>query len=179
MRKIAANLFSSLDGIVEAPETWTGPYFGPEIGQIIQSSMAGADTLLLGRATYETFAESFSGNTGDPMAAYLNEVRKVVVSTTLDTAAWNNSTLISDDVTAQIAALKRQPGKDIAVNGSITLVRSLLREGLLDELCLLVFPVVLGGGQRLFADDGDSFGLKLTTSDALPAGVLHLVYEPA
>src|SRR5690348_18393594 len=103
MRKIIAGLFVSLDGVVEAPETWTGPYFSQEIGQHIGSSFAQSDTLLLGRVTYQKFAASFSGDTtGDPMAATMNNVPKVVISTTLDTAGWQNSTLISSNVAENI-----------------------------------------------------------------------------
>src|ERR1043165_4300381 len=106
MRKIVAGLFVSVDGVVEAPETWTGPYFSPEIGQRIGSLMAAGDTLLLGRVTYQTFAASFAGNTSDPMAAQLSAIPKVVVSTTLDGAGWENSTVIRGDVAGEISWLK-------------------------------------------------------------------------
>jgi dihydrofolate reductase len=151
MRKIVAGLFVSLDGVVEAPETWTGPYFSPEIGQHIGSSFAESDTLLLGRVTYQTFAASFSGDTtGDPMAATMNNAPKVVVSTTLDKVEWQNSTLISSNVAEKIAELKQQPGKNIGMSGSAVLAAWMLRQGLLDVLDLLVFPVVVGHGKRLF-----------------------------
>ncbi len=104
MRKIVAGLFVSVDGVVEAPETWTGPYFSPEVGQVIGSLMAAGDTMLLGRVTYQTFA----GNTSDPMAAQMNATPKVVVSTTLDMAEWENSTLIRGDAATEITRLKEQ-----------------------------------------------------------------------
>jgi dihydrofolate reductase len=180
MRKIVAGLFVSVDGVVEAPETWTGPYFSPEIGQHIGSLIGAGDTLLLGRVTYQKFAESFSGDTtGDPMAATMNNFPKLVVSTTLDRAQWQNSTLISTGAAAEIARLKQQPGKNINVSGSATLVGWLLREGLLDELDLLVFPVVVGSGRRLFAADGDQVPLKLAESQTFSTGVMHLSYQPA
>lgn len=180
MRKIVAGLFISLDGVVESPDKWTGPYFSEDVGQVVGSLIAGGDTLLLGRVTYQGFAASFSGDTsGDPMAATMNNFRKAVVSTTLDEAEWQNSVLINGDVAGQIAELKRQPGKNINVSGSGTLVTWLLRQGLLDQLDLLVFPVVQGSGKRLFPDDGDQVALKLASSRALSSGVLHVTYEPA
>ncbi len=180
MRKIVAGLFVSVDGVVESPETWTGPSFSPEIGQHIGSSFAESDTLLLGRLTYETFAQSFADDTsGDPMAAQMNAVPKVVVSTTLSKAEWQNSTLIRGDVAAEITRLKQQPGKNIGVSGSATLVGWLLREGLLDELDLMLFPVVVGHGKRLFGGGGSQVGLTLAGSQAFSSGVMHLTYHPA
>src|SRR5882757_5243887 len=102
MRKIVAGMMVSVDGVVEAPEAWTGP----DLGQLVGSLMAAGDTMLLGRATYQTFAASFAGNTGDPMAAQMSAFPKVVVSTTLDKASWENTTLIGGDVAAAIARLK-------------------------------------------------------------------------
>ena len=170
----------SVDGVVEAPEAWTGPYFSPEVGQVIGAGFGGSDTLLLGRVTYQTFAASFAGDTsGDPMAAQMNATSKVVVSTTLDQAEWQNSTLISGDVAEHITRLKQQPGKNISVSGSATLTAWLLRAGLLDERELLLFPVVVGHGKRLFGTDGSQVGLKLTGSEAFSSGVLHLTYRPA
>jgi dihydrofolate reductase len=178
MRKIVAGLFVSLDGVVEAPETWTGPYFSEEVGQVIGSLIGAGDTLLLGRVTYETFAASFSGVSGG-MADQMNGISKVVVTTTLDKAEWQNSTLIGADVATRIAELKERPGQNINVGGSGTLVVWMLRQGLLDELDLLAFPVVVGSGKRLFGEDGESVPLELATSETLPQGVLHLNYKPA
>jgi dihydrofolate reductase len=180
MRKIVAGLMISVDGVVEAPQTWTGPYFSPELQQVIGSIMAAGDTMLLGRATYQTFAASFGGNTTDPMAVQMNTTPKVVVSTTLSRAEWENSTLISGDVAAAITRLKEQPGKNINISGSATLVTWLLRQGLLDELDLLLFPVVVGHGKRLFdGGDGSAAGLKLAHCEALGTGVVHLSYQSA
>ena len=120
MRKIVAGLMMSVDGVVEAPETWTGPYFSPEIGQAVGSLMANGDTMLLGRVTYQTFAASFAGNTSDPMAAQMNAVPKVVVSATLDQADWENPALIRHDVPQEITRLKEQPGQNINISGSAT-----------------------------------------------------------
>jgi dihydrofolate reductase len=176
MRKIVAGLMVSVDGVVEAPEKWTGQYFSPEIGQVIGSIMAAGDTMLLGRVTYQTFAASFSGNTSDPMAARMNAVPKVVVSATLEQAEWENSTLIRGDV-AEITRLKEQPGKNINISGSPTLVTWLLRQGLLDELSLLLFPVVVGPGKCLFDGEGSPAALTLAHCDAFSTGVVHLTYH--
>jgi dihydrofolate reductase len=177
MRKIVAGLMVSVDGVVEAPEKWTGQYFTSEIGQVIGSVMAAGDTMLLGRVTYQTFAASFAGNTSDPMAAGMNAVPKVVVSATLEQAEWENSTLIRGDVAQEITRLKEQPGKNINISGSPTLVTYLLRQGLLDELSLMLFPVVVGGGMRLFDGEGSPAALTLVHCDAFSTGVVHLTYH--
>lgn len=178
MRKIVAGLYVSVDGVVEAPDTWTGPYFSPEVGQVVGSLIAGGDTLLLGRVTYQGFAAAFGGQSGG-MADTMNSFPKVVVSTTLDRADWQNSTLISGGVAAKITKLKQQPGRNINVSGSGTLVSWLLRQGLLDQLDLLMFPVVVGHGKRLFGADGNQVGLTLAASEAFSSGVVHLTYHPA
>jgi dihydrofolate reductase len=179
MRKIVAGLMVSVDGVVEAPETWTGPYFSPEVGQVVGSVMADGDTLLLGRVTYQTFAASFAGNTSDPMAAQMNAVPKVVVSATLDKAEWENSTLIRRDVAQEITRLKEQPGQNINISGSTTLVAWLLGQGLLDELNLLLFPVVVGHGKHLFGREDRTTDLTLARSEAFSTGVVQLIYHTA
>jgi dihydrofolate reductase len=177
MRRIIAGLFMSLDGVVEAPEAWTGPYFNDEVGHEIGSMMAQGDTLLMGRKSYETFAASFSGQSGG-MADAMNHTPKFVVSTTLEQTNWQNSTLIKSDVADEIGKLKQQPGKNINISGSATLIRSLLRDGLLDELRLQLFPLVLGSGARLF-EGNDDVNLVLTDSTKFSTGVVNLVYRPA
>jgi dihydrofolate reductase len=179
MRKIVAGLMVSLDGVVEAPETWTGPYFSPELGQVVGSIMASGDTMLLGRVTYQTFAASFAGNTSDPMAAQMSAFPKVVVSTTLEKAEWENSTLIRGDVAQEITRLKAQPGRNINISGSAALVAWLLGQGLLDELNLLLFPIVVGHGKQLFGHDSRTTGLTLARSETFSTGVVHLIYHPA
>ena len=178
MRKIVAGLFVSANGVVEAPDTWTGPYFTPEIGQLIESMMDDGDTLLLGRVTYQGFADAFGGQAGG-MADRMNGFPKVVVSTTLDRAKWQNSTLISGNVAEEISQLKQRAGRNINMSGSGTLVTWLLREGLLDQLDLLLFPVVVGHGKRLFAGEGGQAGLKLAGSQTFGTGVVHLSYQRA
>jgi dihydrofolate reductase len=178
MRKIIAGLFISLDGVVEAPDKWTGPYFNDQVGQAVGALMAANDAMLLGRVTYEGFAAAFGGQSGG-MADQMNNTPKYVVSSTLTSADWQNSTLISDDIAGQIAALKQQPGQNIGMSGSSVLVSWLLRHGLLDRLDLLVFPVVLGTGKRLFSEPDGQVTLALTGSEAFSTGVVHLSYEPA
>jgi dihydrofolate reductase len=178
MRKIIAGLFISLDGVVEAPEKWTGPYFNDQVGQAVGALMAANDALLLGRVTYQGFAAAFGAQSGG-MADQMNNTPKYVVSRTLTSADWQNSTLISGDIAGQIAALKQQPGQNIGMSGSSALVSWLLRNGLLDRLDLLVFPVVLGTGKRLFSEPDGQLALALTGSEAFSTGVVHLSYEPA
>lgn len=175
MRKIVAGLMVSVDGVVEAPEAWTGPYFSPEIGEAVGAAMRSSDTMLLGRVTYQTFAASFAGNNSNPMAARMNAVSKVVVSATLDAADWENSSLIRADA-AKITRLKEQPGQNIGISGSPTLVAWLLGQGLLDELDLLLFPVVVGHGQRLFDGEVGQAALTLAHSEAFGTGVVRLAY---
>ena len=180
MRKIVAGLFISLDGVVEAPETWHFPYFNDEMGEIVGSQMAAADTMLLGRRTYEEFAAYWADKADDvDFADQMNNTPKLVASTTLDSLDWQNSELIRGDVATELRRIKGEPGKDIAITGSPTLVRSLLRDGVLDELRLLVHPIVVGGGKRLFEDGGERVPLKLTETRTLSTGVLYLTYVPA
>jgi dihydrofolate reductase len=179
MRKIVAGLFLSLDGVAEAPNRWVFPYMTDEVGQVVGDAMAASDAMLLGRRTYQEWAAYWPDKTAadDPFADYINTVPKHVVSTTLKPPLeWRNSTLVTGDVRQQITELKQQPGKDLAMSGSIALVGWLLREGLLDELSLLVFPVVVGSGKRLF-DGPDQVALKLVQSKTFDNGVLSLRYE--
>ncbi|GAA1414828.1 dihydrofolate reductase family protein [Catellatospora coxensis] len=175
MRKIVAGLFVSLDGVVEAPETWHFPYFDDAMGAAVGKLMEDSDVMLLGRTTYDGFAEYWP-KSEDEFAAVMNGRRKVVVSSTLQDPTWENTTVVRD--LDELRALKAEPGKDLGITGSVVLVRSLLRAGLLDELHLLVHPIVVGHGQRLF-DDGETIPLTLVSSETFKTGVLNLVYAPA
>jgi len=148
------------------------------VGQAVGALMAQNDALLLGRVTYQGFAAAFGGQSGG-MADQMNHTPKYVVSSTLASADWQNSTLISGDVAGQISDLKQQPGKNIGMSGSSALVGWLLRHDLLDRLDLLVFPVVLGRGKRLFSEPDGQVPLALTGSEAFSTGVVHLTYTPA
>ncbi len=181
MRKIVAGLHVSLDGVTESPEKWTFQYFNDEVGQVVGSQMAQSDAILLGRRTYEEFAAYWpdKSEADDPVAAFLNNTPKYVASTTLESLAWRNSTLIRGDVADALAQLKEEPGKNITITGSVTLVGSLLSSGLVDELRLLLFPIVVGNGRRLFEDVREQVPLKLLESKAFGTGVVALTFEPA
>lgn len=180
MRKVVANLFISLDGVVESPETWHFPYFNEEMGAAMGATMTSSDAFLLGRRTYEQWAAFWpTQDPGEnPMAHAINGMPKFVASTTLDAVEWQNSTLLEGDVRDAVTRLKSRAGGDIAITGSATLVRSLLADGLLDELRLMIHPVVVGSGARLF-DDGDQVPLELVESETFSTGVLNLAYRPA
>jgi dihydrofolate reductase len=182
MRKVIASEFVSLDGVMESPEEWHFPYFNDEMGTEIGAAMAAADAMLLGRVTYQEFAAfwPYQGGDDQEFAGYMNDTPKFVVSTTLEEPLeWNNSTLIEGDVAEEIANLKQQPGGDISITGSGTLVRSLLADDLLDELRLMVHPIVVGKGKRLFEEGGGQKALKLVDSKTFGTGVLYLTYQPA
>jgi dihydrofolate reductase len=176
MRKISAGLSITLDGIVDGEPEWVGAHFSQEFAETIRELMAAGDTMLLGRVTYEYFHEAFGGGSG-PEATYLNNVRKVVASRTLKSADWKNSTVVGEDLAAVLTKLKQEPGTKINVNGSVSLVQWLMREGLLDELHLIVFPLVRVTGRRLFEGLDEQLNFTLTASRSLPNGVIHLTYE--
>jgi dihydrofolate reductase len=171
----------TLDGVVESPDKWSFPYFTDEVGQVIGGQMEASDTMLLGRRTYDEWADYWPDKTSkdDPFADYINNVPKVVVSTTLKSVEWRNSSLLEGEFAEGITKLKEQPGKDIAMSGSVTLVGSLLKEGLLDELSLLVSPIAVGAGKRLFESESGHVPLALVESRTLDNGVLALRYAPA
>lgn len=181
LRKIIALELISVDGVMEKPEEWATPYSSDEMNEANAAGMAASDALLLGRKTYEALASFWPEQpAGDPMVDYINSVRKLVVSTTLEEPLeWNNSTLVEEDMAGGIAELKRQEGKDFTIIGSGELVRSLLGYGLLDELKLMVYPVVLGSGKRLFENGGDREALELVDSKPFGTGVVSLAYRPA
>jgi dihydrofolate reductase len=181
VRRVVALELVSVDGVMEAPEEWAFPYSNKEMEEANAAGMAASDALLLGRVTYEGLAAFWPNQpSGTPMVDYINGVRKYVVSGTLEEPlGWNNSVLIEADGFAEgVADLKRQPGKDITILGSGELVRSLLKEGLLDELRLMVHPVIMGDGKRLFAN-ADRRALELVGSRTFGTGVLDLTYRPA
>ena len=175
MRKIVVSEFVSLDGVMENP-AWTFPYWNDEIAQFKGDETNAGDALLLGRVTYQGFAAAWPEST-DEGAPYFNSVRKYVVSTTLDTAEWNNSVLIKDNIVEEITKLKQQDGQDIVVHGSATLVQTLMQHDLVDRYRLLVYPVVIGTGKRLF-NESTTATLKLLETQSFSSGVAALVYEP-
>ena len=179
MRKLIVSMFMSLDGVMESPHEWSFPFWSDEVGAFKQDELFAADTLLLGRVTYEGFAAAWPSRTDeDGYAERINGLPKFVASTTLTETAWNASVLPSD-VAAEVSALKRQPGQEILVFGSADLVHTLMPHDLVDEYRLMVFPVVVGGGKRLFRDGADRKVLRLTESKTFRSGVVVLSYQPA
>ncbi len=188
MRKVVVSEFVSLDGVMEDPG-WTFQFGSEDQEKFKFDELAESDALLLGRVTYEGFAaawpnmmEQYDGPRRTELGEYadmMNGYPKHVVSTTLEEPLeWNNSTLIKGNVAEEIANLKQQPGGDISITGSGTLVRSLLDDDLLDELRLMVHPIVVGNGKRLFEEGGQK-ALKLVDSKTFGTGVLYLTYQPA
>jgi dihydrofolate reductase len=181
MGKILVHEFMTLDGVIEAP-TWTFDYpFDPKMGAAIGAVMGSSEALLLGRRTYEEFAPAWSGRTAedDPGASFMNESPKYVVSATLQSADWNNSTILGAYSADAIRSLKDRIDGNIYVSGSGTLVRAMLADGLVDELHLFVFPLTLGGGQRLFVEGGQAAKFGLVATETYESGVLHLTYRPS
>jgi dihydrofolate reductase len=179
MRKIVVSEFVSADGVMEAPDTWQFPFQTEEMGEITERQTRDTDAFLMGRVTYEIFAGFWPTLTNNEfgVADKLNSAPKYVVSTTLQKAAWNNSTLIKSNVIEEIRKLKQQPGGRIGVTGSGKLVHSLLDAGLVDEIQVLVHPIVLGKGVRLFVDGGRPAPMKLADSKILDNGVVYLSYQ--
>ena len=175
-RKIVVADFISLDGVVEAPETWHMSYVDDEMMGVIWEDNDRFDTMLLGRTTYESFAGAFA-EADDEVAGQMNRQSRVVVSTTLRDPSWAGTTVLGGDVVAGIRALKAQPGKDLLTVGSTRLVRTMLRAGLVDELSLLVHPVVVGSGERLFEADGPKVALETVSTRTLGNGVTKAVYR--
>jgi dihydrofolate reductase len=180
VRKIKSNFFISLDGVVESPDKWHFPYFDDEMGAAVGAGFATADAMLMGRVLYEEWAAYWPEHADEPFGDVMNSMKKYVVSDSLQAAEWEHSELVNGDVAQKLTDIKAQDGGDIAMSGSPTTVRWLLREGLLDELNLLVHPIAVGGGlARLFAVDEPSIPLELLRAETFKSGVLNLSYGPA
>jgi dihydrofolate reductase len=176
MRKLVSGLFYSLDGVVENPE-WTFPYWSDEMGEELTAIISKQDTVLLGRVSYEEWAGYWpTAETDKEFADFINNVPKIVVSSTLEKTEWQNSTLLKGDLVEGVTKLKQQPGGDIGVQASPTLVEALIAHGLLDELHLYVHPVIVGKGRKLFLDSTPQTPLKLLKSRATTLGVMCLTY---
>jgi dihydrofolate reductase len=179
VRNVVSGLFISLDGVTESPDQWQFDHFDEGMMAAMSAVLAAQDAVLLGRVTYQEWADYWPTSTDEPFASYINNSPKYVVSTTLDNVdAWQNSTLIKGNLAAEIGRLKQQPGKNIGVAGSSTLVQSLIQNDLLDELKLMIHPVVVGKGKRLFKDGADLKRLQLVDSTITPTGVAILTYQP-
>ena len=180
IRKLTAGLFISLDGVTESPEKWQFDHFDEDMMAGLGMQIASEDIILLGRVTYQQWSAYWPNSTDEPYASHINKIPKIVVSTTLDRVSWgqwDNVTLIKGNLAEELARLKQQPGKNITVAGSATLTRSLLQADLLDELTLMVHPVIVGRGQRLFDGGGDLKRLQLVYSKATRTGVMILTYR--
>ena len=191
--KLTVTTFLSVDGVYQGPggpteDTsggfdrggWLVPHFDEATGQFMDEVFGEVDAFLLGRRTYEIFAASWPQQTDpdDPVAGKLNTLPKYVVSTTLDSADWNNSTIVNGDVVSEVTRLKEQPGRELQVHGSGRLVQTLLEHDLVDVLRLIVFPVIVGAGRRLFPEAGVATGLRLVDSRTSGSGTAIHVYQP-
>jgi dihydrofolate reductase len=188
MGKIVVSQFMTVDGVVEDPGGsekrprggWAFRFDrGPEGDTFKLEELRASDALLLGRTTYEGFAEAWPSRTGDEFSDKFNGMPKYVVSSTLSDPDWNNTTVLSGDVATEVAELKERHDGDILVNGSVQLVQALADAGLVDEYRVMVFPTVIGEGKKLFGDLAGATDLKLTKSQTVGDGVQILVYEPA
>jgi dihydrofolate reductase len=192
VRKVVASEFVSLDGVMEDP-SWAFRFTGKEQQKFKFDELSASDALLLGRVTYESFAAAWPRMTeqagelsvSDALllgryADMMNGYPKYVASTTLqEPLEWNNSTLIEGDIAEEVSRLKRQPGKDILIFGSGKLVNTLMRHDLIDEYRLMIFPIIVGSGQRLFADGIDEMVLELVDTETFGSGVVVLTYRAA
>jgi dihydrofolate reductase len=180
MRKVVSGLFISVDGIVQAPNEWQFDSFDADLGVEMTTMIAETDTILLGRVTYQEWAGYWPTSTDEPFATFINNTPKYVFSTTLSESevTWQNTTLVQGDLTQAITKLKQQPGKNITVTGSPSLAKSLIDHNLLDELTLMIHPVVVGKGKRLFPEGTDLKRLSLVSHRITGSGVAILTYQP-
>jgi dihydrofolate reductase len=178
--KIVVTMFMTLDGVIEAPNEWSFQFGSQEQQRFKLDELMATDALLLGRVTYEGFAAAWPGRTDEAgFADRMNSVPKYVVSTTLRHADWNNSQIISPHLAQEVARIKPLHQGDILIAGSARLVQSLMREGLIDEYRLMIFPIVMGKGKRLFTEGLDTTTLKLVGNQTFSSGVVVLTYHPA
>jgi dihydrofolate reductase len=179
MRSIVWSEYISLDGVVEEPGEWSIPYFSDDLAKYKSDELLASDALLLGRVTYEGFAAAWPAMEeieGD-FAVRMNTLPKYVASTTLEKAEWNNSTIIRENVPAEVAKLKQESGKDILIGGSGALAKTLIAHDLIDEIRMLVHPIAVGTGKRLFDGANESIGLTLVDTQAFDSGVVALTYH--
>ena len=178
--KIIAAEFVALDGVAEDSQEWIGEFFDDQLGQDMATQTAERDMIIVGRRTYQVMAQAWPRQgTSNPTAASMNNTPKLVASSTLtDVSEWQNSTLMTGDAAAELRALKEHPGRNAMIIGSLALVRSLLDADVIDELQLLVFPVVVGKGKRLFDGEMRRLPFELAECKAFGKGVVKLVYSP-
>ena len=179
MGKIVASEYVTLDGVLDEPGTWSFPYWNEEASDFKHDELFAGDALLLGRVTYEGFAKAWPTmeGTGD-YGERMNSLPKYVASTTLDAVEWN-ATLITGPLTDAVAALRQQPGQDVLIFGSGQLVHTLMQHNLIDEYRLMVHPIVMGSGKRLFLEGSARKGLQLIETKVFSSGIVVLTYRPA
>jgi dihydrofolate reductase len=178
--KLTATCFITLDNVVQDPHLWSGAYQSEDTGHLNEAVLREADAMVLGRETYEGFAAAWPSRSGDPFSDKFNSMPKYVVSSTLEQPEWTNSTVLgADDLEAAVAKLKQESDGDVVVHGSAQLAQALIQRDLVDELRLMVFPVVLGTGKRLFGDPGEKKKLRLVDSKVVGDGVVILTYAAA
>lgn len=177
MTRLIASVFSTLDGVVEEPERWNAPYVNDEFETYSREILFGADALLLGRKTYEVFADAWPTRTGE-FADRLNGLQKYVVSRTLEDLEWENSTLLGGDLSEGMSTLRRAEAESVVIYGSGELVRGLIADSLLDELRLWVHPLVRGGGVRLFDGTNEEVAFELHDVEQFESSVAVLTYRP-
>ena len=180
MTRVVWSEYISLDGVVDEPGEWSIPYFSDDLAQYKTEELHASDALLLGRSTYEGFAAAWPTmeKVEGEFAVRMNTLPKYVASTTLEKAHWNNSTIIRQNVPEEVSKLKQESGKNILIGGSGALAKSLIEHGLIDEIRMLVHPIVVGKGKRLFEGANESIDLKLVDTRAFGSGVVALTYQP-
>ncbi len=180
MRKVIVSEYVTLDGVMEEPGTWSFQFWNDEAAKFKFDELFASDALLLGRVTYQGFAKAWPSMTDEQgFADRMNSLPKFVVSTTLKEVEWNNARLMKGNIAEEVSKLKQQPGQDILVSGSGELVHTLMQHDLIDEYRLMVHPVVLGSGKRLFRDGSDTTVLRLVDTKTFSSGVVVLTYQPA
>jgi dihydrofolate reductase len=177
MGKLTVTAFTTLDNVAEDPHLWSGDFFSDETGRLNDEVLQENDSMLLGRVTYEGFAAAWPSRAGDPFADKFNAMPKYAVSTTLERADWQNTSIIADDVVSRIRELRER--ENVLVWGSPTLVKTLMDEGLVDEYVLLVSPIARGHGNKLLPEDGTQRALRITEPRLLEGGMLVLRMTPA
>lgn len=178
MSRLVATEYVTLDGVMEAPGKWSFQFWNEEAAKFKFDELFAADALLLGRVTYQGFAAAWPSATDEAgFADRMNSIPKYVVSTTLGELEWNNSMLIKANIVEEVSRLKQQPGQDILLSGSADLIHTLMQHDLIDEYRLMLHPIVLGSGKRLFRDAGDTKVLKLVETKTFSSGIIVLTYH--
>ena len=179
MRRVVATEYMTLDGVMESPNKWSFQFWNEEAARFKLDELFASDALLLGRVTYEGFAAAWPSMTDEAgFADRMNSLPKYVVSSTLDGLTWNNSRLIKGDIANAVSQLKQESGEDILLAGSADLLNTLREHDLVDEYRIMLYPIIVGSGKRLFTDVTDTTALKLVDTKRFTSGVLVLCYEP-